>query len=101
MTIKHDEYMTNRMKDPEFQKLWLNETIKDYIETGDYNSFFSGLEYVIKARMSVTQFAEDIGIDRVQLVKILNGKTKNPSLKTINKILSGFGYTISITEKTA
>lgn len=101
MTIKHEDYMINRLKDIEFQKMWLKETIKDYIETGDYSSFFSGLEYVIKSRMSVSKYAEDIGINRVQLIKILKGKTKNPSLKTINKILSGFGYTISISEKTA
>lgn len=99
--MKHEDYMIEQLKDPDFQKEWIYETVRDYIETGDYNSFFRGLEYVIKARMTVTQFAKNIGMDRVQLVDILHGKNKNPSLQTITKILSGFGYTLSVSEKTA
>ena len=101
MTIKHDDYMIKRLQDPVSQKAWIKETMRDYIETGDYNAFFRGLEYVIKARMTIAQFAKNIGMDRVQLTDILHGKNKNPSLQTITKILSGFGYTLSIGEKIA
>ena len=48
----------------------------------------------IKATTTVSKYAEKIGIDRVQLTKILHGKTKNPNIVTINKILDGLdlGY---------
>ena len=99
--INHDDYLINQLKDTEFECLWIKETMQDYLETGDYNAFFRGLEYVIKARTTITQFAKNIGMDRVQLTDILHGKNKNPSLQTITKILSGCGYSLSICEKTA
>ena len=84
------------MQNPEFQQEWLRQTIIDYIEDGDYIEFFRALEQVIKARTTVTQFAEQVGMNRVQLVDILHGRTKAPSLITIGKILSGLGYTLDV-----
>lgn len=101
MTINHDDYLVKRLQDSEFEKEWMHETMRDYIETGDYETFFRGLEYVIKSRTTVTQFAKNIGMDRVQLIDILHGKNKNPALNTITKILAGFGYTLSVSQKNA
>ena len=101
MTINHDDYLIKRLQNTEFEKEWMDETMRDYIETGDYDAFFRGLEYIIKSRTTVTQFAKNIGMDRVQLVDILHGKNKNPALNTITKILAGFGYTLSVSQKTA
>ena len=67
-----------------------------YIENGDYVEFFQCLEYVIKARTTVSEFAKKVGMNRVQLVDILHGRTKTPSLVTIGKILSGLGYKIDL-----
>ena len=66
----------------------------EYIQSGDFEHFFMDLEQVIKATTTVSKYAEKIGIDRVQLTKILHGKTKNPNIVTINKILDGLdlGY---------
>ena len=54
------------------------------------------MEQVIKARTTVSQFAEQVGINRVQLVDILHGRTKKPSLVIIGKILQGLGYKIDL-----
>ncbi len=92
-----DEDIQEKLKDPDFQQAWLSETIKDYIETGDYNSFYRGLEYVIKARGSVKEFAQKVGMNRANLVDLLHGKTKtSPNFTTITKILNGLGYTLSV-----
>lgn len=96
MTIKFDDYLNTELQDPEFQKEWLRITILDYIENGDYVEFFRCLEKVIKARTTVAEFASKIGMNRVQLVDILHGRTKTPSLLTIGKILSGLGYKIDL-----
>lgn len=96
MTIKFDDYLNNELQNPEFQQEWLRQTIAEYIEDGDYTEFFRALEQVIKARTTVSQFAEQVGMNRVQLVDILHGRTKTPSLVTIGKILSGLGYTIDL-----
>lgn len=96
MTIKFDDYLNEELKDPQFQQEWLRQTILEYIEDGDYREFFRALEQVIKARSTVSEFAVQIGMNRVQLVDILHGRTKTPSLVTIGKILSGLGYSFDI-----
>ena len=98
MNIKFDDYLNIQLQNPEFQREWIRQTILEYAQDGDYIEFFRALEQVIKARTTVSKFAEDVGMNRVQLVDILPGPTKTPSLVTINKILGGLGYTISIDE---
>ena len=102
-TISHDEYMHKKLKDSEYQKGWLKISILDYIETGDYSEFYRALEQVIKARGTIKEFAESIGIDRSNLTSLLKCKTKSaPSITTIGKILKGLGYTLSVDDlKTA
>lgn len=96
MNIKFDDDLNRQLQNPEFQKEWLRQTILEYIEDGDYIEFFRSLEQVIKARTTVSQFAEQVGMNRVQLVDILHGRTKTPSLITISKILSGLGYKLDL-----
>ncbi len=96
MTIRFDDYLNKELQNPEFQQEWLRQTILEYTKDGDYVEFFRALEQVIKARTTVSKFAQQVGINRVQLVDILHGRTKTPSLLTIAKILSGLGYTIDL-----
>lgn len=94
MTLKFEDILNEDLREPEFQKEWLKQTAMEYIQSGDFEHFFMDLEQVIKATTTVSKYAEKIGIDRVQLTKILHGKTKNPNIVTINKILDGLdlGY---------
>ena len=101
MTINHEDYLNERLKDVNFQQLYLKTCIMEYIEDGNYNAFYRALEQVIKARTTVKQFAEHIGMHRANLVDILHCKTQAPSLQTISKILDGLGYTLSIDLKSA
>ncbi|MBR1681460.1 hypothetical protein IJ707_06705 [bacterium] len=101
MTIKHDEYLNKRLQNIDFQKLYLKESIAAYIEDGDYCAFYRALEQVIKARTTVKQFAEQIGMHRANLVDILHCKTKAPTLITISKILDGLGFSLSLDLKSA
>lgn len=96
MTIKFDDYLMTRMQDLEYRNEWLRVAILEYINDGDYSAFFNALEAVIKAQTTVSEFSKKIGMNRVQLIDILHGRTKNPSLPTIGKILAGLGYTLDI-----
>lgn len=89
--IKFDDYLQDNLKNKEYQKEWLKQAALEYINTGDFENFFSDLEDVIKANTTVKEFANRVDMDRVQLTKILKGKTKAPSLTTINKIIDGLG----------
>ena len=96
MTIDFDDFLNKELQNEEKQKEWLKQTILEYTQDGDYSKFFRALEQVIKARTTVNQFANKVGMNRVQLIDILHGKTKAPSIITINKILSGLGYKLSL-----
>ena len=97
LTVSHDDYMYEKLQDREYQKGWLKISIMDYIETGDYSEFYRALEQVIKARGTIKEFAERVGMDRSNLTEILKCKTKSaPSITAIGKILKGLGYTLSV-----
>lgn len=101
MTIKHSDFVNEWLKDEENQSIYLRDSLLEYVEDGDYTEFFRALEQVIKARTTVKQFAESIGMQRTSLVDLLHGRTKAPTIATINKILDGLGYEIKIQLKTA
>ena len=94
-TISYDKVIEDSLKDIEYQKAYLNATLEEYLEDGNFNSFFKSLEKVIKARESVSSFAKKINIDRANLYTMFNGK-KVPRLDTIAKILKELGYTIHV-----
>lgn len=94
-SVSWDEILIRQLQDEEFAKDFLNDSFMEYINGGSFNAFFRSLERVIKARMSVTQFAKEAEIDRTNLYALFNGK-KKPQLKTVIKILSKLGYTLKI-----
>lgn len=94
-TISYDKVIEDNLKDIEYQKAYLNATLEEYLEDGNFNSFFKSLEKVIKARESISSFAKKINIDRANLYTMFNGK-KVPRLDTIAKILKELGYTIHV-----
>ena len=93
--ISHDEFMLEQLKDAEYRKEYLNLSIKDFIEEGDYNLFFKSLERVIRATDSLNNFANKTGIGRTALYAMFSGK-RVPRLDTIGKILKELGYTLKV-----
>lgn len=94
-SVSWDDFMIEELQDEEFAKAYLNESFIQYIEDSDFNSFFKSLERVIKARMSIRQFAKEAELDRTNLHALFSGK-KKPQLKTVLKILTKLGYTLKI-----
>lgn len=94
-SISFDDFMSEQLKDKEFQKEYLKFNIEDYAKSGDYSLFFKSLERVVKARTSISQFAESINVNRSNLSNILKGKVQ-PSFDTTMKILRGLGAEFEI-----
>lgn len=94
-SISLDEFMTEQLKDEELSREYLNGALENYLETGDFKYLFKGLERVIKARSSVSQFAKEANLDRTNLYALFNNK-KKPQLTTIVKILNQLGYSLKI-----
>ena len=90
-----NEFIIEQLKDEEFQKEYMNESLAEYINDGDFNAFFRSLELVIKSRDSISGFCEKAGIDRAMLYQIFNGK-RVPRVDTLAKILKTLGYNLKI-----
>ena len=76
-------------------KLYLNTSLKDYIEDGDFNSFYRALEIAIKSRNSISGFAKKIGMSRTHLYSLFKNE-KEPKFSTIVKIFHELGYELEI-----
>lgn len=88
-------FIIEQLKDEEFQKEYMNESLAEYINDGDFNAFFRSLELVIKSRDSISGFCEKAGIDRAMLYQIFNGE-RVPRVDTLAKILKTLGYNLKI-----
>lgn len=90
-----NDFIVEQLKDDEFQKEYMNETLSEYINDGDFNAFFRSLELVIKSRDSISGFCEKAGIDRAMLYQIFSGK-RVPRVDTLAKILKTLGYNLKV-----
>ena len=95
ITLDLENYIVNDLKSDEDIKLYLNSSLKDYLEDGDFNSFYRALEIVIKAKDSVAGFAKKVGMSRAHLYSIFKSE-KEPKFSTIAKIFQELGYELEV-----
>ena len=93
--ITHEEHMNSVLQDEEYQKMYLNSAIQEFIADGDYDLFFQSLEQVVKARMSISELSQKTGITRAALYEMFKGK-RVPRLDTIGKLLKELGYSLQV-----
>jgi len=96
-SVKHDDYMTEYLQDPEKQRQWLETNLEEFVKDGNIDAFIRSLEYVLKARGrgAITQLAKELHMDRSNLSEILNRK-KTPRIDTVFKLINGLGYDYNI-----
>lgn len=93
--ITHEEHMNEVLQDEEYQKMYLNSAIQEFITDGDYDLFFQSLERVVKVRMSITELSQRTGITRAALYEMFKGE-RVPRLDTIGKLLKELGYSLQV-----
>lgn len=94
-SISHEEYLIQQLQDSEYQKAYLNATIEEFLEDGDFDLFFQSLELVIKSRESITDFAKKAGVTRAALYEMFKGE-RVPRLDTVGKILKELGFKLNV-----
>ena len=94
-TISYEELSEKHLLDIELQKEYLNLSLAEYINDGDFSKFYKSLEKVIKSRECVSSFAKKVNIDRTNLYTLFNGE-KVPRLDTIAKILKELVFSIQV-----
>ena len=94
-TIDLEKYIVNDLKSEEDIKFYLNASLKDYLDDGDFNSFYRALEIVIKAKNTVSGFAKKVGMSRAHLYSLFKSE-KEPKFSTIIKIFHELGYELEV-----
>lgn len=94
-TLDLENFIIDDLKTCADIKLYLNASLKDYLENGDFNSFYHALEIAIKAKDTVSGFAEKIGMSRTHLYSIFKSE-KEPKFSTIVKIFQELGFELEI-----
>lgn len=93
--ISHEDHMNDVLKNEEYQKMYLNTAIQEFISDGNYDLFFQSLEQVVRARMSISELSQKTGITRKALYEMFKGE-RTPRLDTIGKLLKELGYTLQV-----
>lgn len=93
--ITHEEHINEVLQDEEYQKMYLNNAIQEFISDGNYDLFFLSLEQVVRARMSISELSQKTGITRKALYEMFKGE-RTPRLDTIGKLLKELGYTLQV-----
>ena len=95
MTYKTmDDYIIEKLKDPEEAKAYLEAALDDYSDDPDSNALALSLRNLILSRGSVTTFAKEAKINRQHLYKIFDGQSK-PQIDTLNHIIRALGFKMS------
>lgn len=94
-TLDLENYIINDLKKDEEIKLYLNANLKDYLQDGDFNSFYKALEIAIKAKDTIAGFAQKTGISRTHLYNIFKAE-KEPKFSTIIKIFQELGFELEV-----
>ena len=90
-----ENFLINDLKSNEDIKLYLNASLKDYLEDGDFNSFFRALEIAIKAKDTVSNITKKIGVSRTHLYSLFRSE-KEPKFSTIIKIFQELGFELEV-----
>lgn len=83
------------LKDPEYAQTYLSIALEQYETDKDMVAFLTALRDVAEARGGLTKLAEKTHLNRQNLYKALSA-SGNPKFDTIETVLHGLGYRLSI-----
>ncbi len=89
------EYVKENLKEPEEAVSYLNTALEEYEKDLDTEAFLLALRTVAEVRGGITELAKKTNLNRQHLYKTLSNKG-NPSLNTLELVLHGLGFRLSI-----
>lgn len=92
-----DEHFSECFKNKEYVQAWLEDTLNEFLNTGNVDEFVECLLDVVKnsERGAITRIANNAGINRANLYDIMSGKV-TPRIDTAFKLIKGLGYKYDI-----
>lgn len=89
------ELLITSLKEPENAEAYLSVALEEYQEDNDTQAFLLALKNVAEAQGGLGKLAANTALSRQNLYKVLSD-SGNPRLTTLNKILKGLGFHLSI-----
>ncbi|MCF6775651.1 putative addiction module antidote protein [Thiotrichales bacterium 19X7-9] len=94
-TSNYYHKLIESLQDREEAMVYLEVALEEYELDGDTNAFMLALKHVVEAYGGVGWLAQETGLDRVHLYRVLSNKG-NPRFFTLDRILKALGFRLSI-----
>ncbi len=92
---KLKDVLLEDLKDSSYAQTYLSVALEEYEMDQDTSSFLGALRLVAEAQGGLTQLAKKTHLNRQNLYKSLSAKGA-PKLHTIETVLHGLGYRLSV-----
>ena len=89
------DYLKEKLKDPKEANSYLNTALEEYEKDKDAEAFLLALRTVAEARGGIGELAKKTNLNRQHLYRTLS-KKGNPRLDTLDAVLHGLGFRLSI-----
>ena len=89
------DYVIERLQDPKEIEAYLKIALEEYEKDNNTEAFLLALRTVVKAKGGISELADKTDLNRQNLYKILSDQG-NPRLNTLETILHGLGFRLSI-----
>jgi probable addiction module antidote protein len=89
------DYHIEKLRDPEEARVYLDIALEEHEKDGDAEAFLLALRDVAEAQGGIGQLAKRTDLNRQNLYTALSEKG-NPRLQTIETILHGLGFRLSV-----
>lgn len=90
-TVKYEDYLHERLRDPEFAVLYLNASL----DSDDDGDFLFALREFSRANGGVRPLAGKAGLNREHLFRMLS-KKGNPGIHSLRQILDALGFRLEL-----
>ena len=94
-TKKLRDYLIEKLGDAEEAKSYLQAALEKYQADKDTEAFTLALRTIAEVQGGLSELAKRTHLNRQNLYRTLSGKG-NPKLRTLEAILNGLGYRLSI-----
>lgn len=92
---KFKDALLEDLKDPQYAQTYLSVALEEYGQDKDVSAFLMALRDVVEAKGGITKLAEKTHLNRQSLYKSLSAEG-DPKLNTIETVLHGLGYQLSV-----
>lgn len=94
-SVPYEDILYEDLKDPHYAAEYLKVCYEEALEDGDFAAFLLAVQHAVEAaELSKSELAEETGISRQHLYKILAGENV-PSFDRISSILKSIRINIS------